>query len=221
MAPPAVTQGDGLSTKSQRMCRGHLPPRPKLGFTHDPGAPQRPTRKRSLLPHGRKADQPPIHRQNQISSLQGATVNVETSAHHTKRQGVHQQPQGMRLLLSQLDAPQLGRIRDMRLPQATPPRRHQHRRPAARIQTLHRLVPQGRTHVDTKPLSQIHRGSARAGVGGLAGKRPDRVGVRERAHSRRMRHIHGPALLALQNAGPAQEDIGEANRLRVHAEFCS
>jgi hypothetical protein len=30
-----------------------------------------------------------------------------------------------------------------------------------------------------------------------------------------MRHKHGPALLALQNAGPAQENVGEANRLRA------
>jgi hypothetical protein len=36
-----------------------------------------------------------------------------------------------------------------------------------------------------------------------------------------MRHIDGLALLALQNAGTAQQDIGEANGLRVDAEFGS
>jgi hypothetical protein len=36
-----------------------------------------------------------------------------------------------------------------------------------------------------------------------------------------MRHIHGPALLAFQNTGAAQENIGEANSLRVYAEFGS
>jgi hypothetical protein len=36
-----------------------------------------------------------------------------------------------------------------------------------------------------------------------------------------MRHIHGPALLTLQNAGPAQENVGETNGLRVYAEFGS
>jgi hypothetical protein len=36
-----------------------------------------------------------------------------------------------------------------------------------------------------------------------------------------MRHIHGPTLLTLQDAGTAQVDVGEANGLRVYAEFGS
>jgi hypothetical protein len=36
-----------------------------------------------------------------------------------------------------------------------------------------------------------------------------------------MRHIHGSALLALQNASPAQENMGEANGLWMHAQLGS
>jgi hypothetical protein len=36
-----------------------------------------------------------------------------------------------------------------------------------------------------------------------------------------MRHIYGSTLLALKYAGPTQQDVGEANGLRVHAEFGS
>jgi hypothetical protein len=36
-----------------------------------------------------------------------------------------------------------------------------------------------------------------------------------------MRHIDRPTLLTLQDAGTAQQDVGEANSLRVYAEFGS
>jgi hypothetical protein len=36
-----------------------------------------------------------------------------------------------------------------------------------------------------------------------------------------MRHIDGPALLALQDAGAAQQNVSETNRLRMDAEFGS
>jgi hypothetical protein len=36
-----------------------------------------------------------------------------------------------------------------------------------------------------------------------------------------MRHVDGFTLLAFENAGPAQENVGEANGLRVNAEFGS
>ncbi|CAM5479546.1 hypothetical protein STENM36S_04284 [Streptomyces tendae] len=75
--------------------------------------------------------------------------------------------------------------------------------------------------MDAKTGSQFIRGGPRAGIGGLAGERPRGVRIRESAHSRRMRHIHGSALLARQNASPPQMHIGEANSLWVHAEFGS
>ncbi len=128
---------------------------------------------------------------------------VETSANHTERRSIHQQTQRVRLLFSQLRTPQLGHERDVRNASATPPRRHQHRRPATRIQALHRLVPQHRTHRNIKAHSQILRGGTRAGIGNLAGERPRGVSIRQCAHSRRMRHIDCFALLPLQNTGPA------------------
>ena len=140
---------------------------------------------------------------------------VEASAHHAKGNRVHQEPQRVRLLGRQLDGPHLGREGRVGTPPSTPPRRHEHRGPAARIKALHRFVPQENSHRDAKPLRQLHRGGARAGVGGLAGKRPVGVSVRQRAHSRRMRHVDSAPLLALKNSSLSQEPVSEPHGLRV------
>lgn len=163
-----------------------------------------------------QANSPPIHRQDQIRSFQGATVMVEASAHHAKGHRVHQEPQRVRLLGRQLNAAHLGRERNVPAALPAPPRRHQHRGPAARIQALHRLMPQGHPHLDTKPLRQFHRGRSRAGVGGLAGERPVGIRIREGAHSRRMRHIDGAPLLTFENALLPQEPVSEPHGLRVY-----
>lgn len=142
---------------------------------------------------------------------------VEASAHHAKGHRVHQEPQRVRLLGRQFNAPHLSRKRNVPAPLPAPPRRHQHRGPAARVKALHGLVSQGHSHLDAKPLRQLHRGGARAGVGGLAGERPIGVSVREGAHSRRMRHIDRPALLTFENALLPQEPVSEPHRLRMDA----
>lgn len=141
---------------------------------------------------------------------------AEASAHHTKSNRVHQQPQRVRLLGRQLNAPHLSRERNVPAALPTPPRRHEHRRPAAWIKALHRLMPQRHPHLNAKPLSQLHRGGTRAGIGGLTGVRPISVRIREGTHSRRMSHIHGAPLLARENPLLPQKPVSKPHRLRVH-----
>lgn len=141
---------------------------------------------------------------------------VEASAHHAEGNRVHQEPQRVRLLGRQLHASHLGREGNVPAPLPAPPRRHEHRGPAARVKALHCLMPQAHAHLDVKSLRQLHRGGARAGVGGLAGERPIGVSVREGAHSRRMRHINSAPLLAFKNALLPQEPVSEPHRLRVY-----
>ena len=148
-------------------------------------------------------------------------MRIETSAHHTKRQRVNKQAESVRLPLLKRRYSQLCREGRVRLASTTPPRRDQHRRPAARVQTLHCLMLQGHPYADAESSSEFFRSGLRAGVGGLTGERPLGISVRQSTHSRRMRYIHCFALLTLEHAGSTQQDVGEANGLRVHTEFGS
>ena len=211
-----VTHPHGTHTPRTDICSPHASVTAGLPLDYRSG--ERRTMPQSLaIPVRHQPNSPPIHRQDQISSLQGATVMVEASAHHPEGHRVHQKSQCVRLLGRQFNAPHLSGKRGVRTPRSAPPRRHQHRGPASGIKALHRLVPQRHTHLDAKPLRQLHRGGTRAGIGGLAGERPLGVRIRESAHSRRMRHIDGAPLLALKNSLLSQKSVREPHRLRVDA----
>lgn len=170
---------------------------------------------RSVSPAA-QTDQPPIDGEDEISSLHRSAVLVETRPHQPKRRHIHQQPQSMRLLRGQRRRTHLHHMAAVRPALPTPPRRHDHRRMPAGVKALHRLVMQHHTGPDTQPGGKLLGRGPRPRVGRLGAVRPRQVGVRESAHSRRMRHRDVAPSFSIKNTAPTEQVVGEADRLLMN-----